>query len=51
MAMLKPRNCTPSRSDTSSGGTPTAGRLAALRSMGFRPSRLPSCRQMRLDVR
>ena len=43
-AMLKPRNCTPSRPGRSSGGTPTAGRLAALRSMGARSSRLPSCR-------
>ena len=51
LAMLKPRNCTPRRPGTSSGGTPTAGRLAALRSMGASFSRLPSCGMHKLSVR
>ena len=50
LATLKPRNWTPSRPGRSSGGTPTAGRLAALRSMGARSSRLPSCRRQQQEV-
>ena len=38
-----PRYCTPSRLLTFSGGTPTEGSESAVKSMGCRFSRLPSC--------
>ena len=48
--MLKPRNWTPSRPGRSSGGTPTAGRLAALKLIGANFSTLPTCTGAGADI-